>query len=445
MVSRSLRGEIIPKNVILFTDNDVVPCDYSLYSCFNGKYIKQVNRSNPGACVGNATHTSGAGGAHIHNRSSGAHTHGIRTEGGSGSVQATNFDGRQRPVPLGHRHTGTSGSSTANIFSSRGDSHTHDAQNNDPPYYELKMLQKNQNVGLRKRQTPQNTMTLWGKSLASIPPTFINNPAPMSKNAKIVETDSTTPGSSGGNATHTHGAGGAHTHNVILDGHSDHSLSAGLLSPIYEGGQCGFSNTSSASHGHGQGTGVVQSTSPHSVSTCNGHIHDAQNNTPLSLETAFITKSSISMRSSGIEKDVITLWNCPLVSIPDKNQVADGTNCTVNYTDKYVVGIPTVNTCPGSDTGSNTHTDSNETHGHTTTLTHEHTTSGVSGQSDNNSTQYNPYSQGRRFLPSPEHTHPWGNLLPHTQTHTITTGGRHTHVSTCRKPVSKEIALIQRL
>jgi len=445
MVSRSLRGERVPANVVLISSTSTVPCGYTLDCSYNGKYLKQIQTActAPGTCVGATSHTHSSAGSHTHTPGSSAHTHNITTGADPSACFTPRANSGVTFPQKGHSHTVASGSASPTVTVGTCGSHTHNAQNNDPPYYEVKLMKKDSNISLRKQHVPYKLLMIWPKPLACIYPEHTLHTCGYGKNLKVVPTNCVTPGSTGGNATHTHGSC-VHSHTVSLAAHTNHSMAVtGGVSSTASGNACAVSS-SSICHTHAQGSGAMSN-----VGSCNstdspGHTHDAQSNIPASIDISLVSQDSISLRKSGIQKNIITLWTGALGCIPAKNQIADGTNCTVNHLDKYLLTIPNGCTNPGSGSGSNTHTHSCVAHSHANVvLNHAHALSGTTGGASGTQGDHNVASPYR----SPSgHTHAWSGSSQNTgPSVTMASSGGHTHGSQCNKPSSKEIALIQRL
>lgn len=447
MVNRNLR-EAIPKNIILMIDSCTIPSDYSLFSTYNNKYLKTTSSaaSDPGSPIGSSTHTHTSD-SHTHSTSgSTSHTHTL-SAGATPQVFGNRASGSDVLIAKNcHSHPSPASIPAISPPATLGTSpsHTHGAKNNTPSFYTYKFIKKS-SISMRQNQIPFNTLAIWGKPLSCIPDNFTLDSANLAKLTRGVTNDCTTPGGSGGSTNHTHSSTG-HTHPVSIGSHTHPTAFTASSS-----GNQGADNTPSTSafiacshtHSSGGNTGAV---SDSANTNSDSHTHDSQGIIPSYQEIAYIKKTSIHMNEKGITKNLISMWACPVACIPNNNQIADGTNCTLSMLNKYIRSIATACTNPGGTGGCNTHTHSNVISTHSdVNASHSHPLPSTTGASTGPFFgRPGPFSTNQ---PAAPHTHPItgsSSSSPITITVSAESGG-HTHGSIDHKPDTIEVGFIQRL
>lgn len=434
-----LRQKTVPPGVLILKDNTNAITGFTLNCCYTGRHIKQVPNActNPGSLVGAATHTHDAVDAHTHTASgSTCHTHVVNYSGGTGP-QGGGAGGGSGAAYINHNHTVTSNSAaTAHVSTATSATHTHNAACNIPKSRTYRVMTKSTNVGLNQ-SLPVDSLLIWSKTLSSIPSTFIQD---CGLNTRLVKIHCC-PGTDVCTTTHTHTSSG-HTHLVTMTTHTHVLGSSGGASfsiyscyqstPIYQ-----FSATA---HTHTGGTAA--STIPTATTACNGHTHDAQSFIPESIETTLIKVNNVSLRQQSIPRGASVLWDNPLADIPPYYALADGTLGTSNYLDKYIIGIPTACTNPGSTTGSHAHQHNSDCHNHgTTCIPHTHALSGTTGSALGGGGN----SFGLNLGTTQAHTHALTGNSGDGDLGITHVGTSHQHASLDHKPLTVELAIIEKL
>lgn len=281
-----------------------------------------------------------------------------------------------------------------------------------------------------------NVIALWSGTLATIPANWNlcdgsnNTPNLIDKFIKGAA-ESVEPGSTGGNATHTHTMteSGSHRHTSTSHSHS-HGDTPGSHGTHNHGGTwCGGYNSSvmtdddvSGYHTHTTGS----NTHSHTTEYAGAHTHtiNAASNEPAFYEVAFIQATVDAVVTSGI----ICFWGSALSEIPANWDVCDGDVGRPNLSGKFLRGISTNSTDPGTTGGNDNHThtiESNSDHNHThSSDSHTHSTGNNAWTHDHNTNR----EAGTNDYPSQTdsgHSHNHGSLTGGSHQHTIGNAGSH--------------------
>lgn len=295
------RRRSLPQSTIIYYNKalSTIPCHWQLdTSLVSNRFTKGV--ANACACVGGtggaSTHSHAADGGHIHLVSLACHTHGIACTSGGASANADSDSGCTSGAAAGHSHsksTVTISCATSGNACSSSNTHTHTAENNLPVFTELAYL-KPKSISIRRGGVPNFGIVEWLCTLASIPSGFAladgTNCTENLINRYPRETPNacTNPGSTGGNATHTHTDGG-HTHTACTPTHSHGATgSTGTPSGTDCRGGCA-NNSTNPTHTHGGGS-TSCTTQAVTTACLGGHNHGSKSNNPSSKEVAFIQR-----------------------------------------------------------------------------------------------------------------------------------------------------------
>lgn len=432
MPSVKIRSSV-PPGIIILQDNCTTPHGYSAICSYNCKYLRQINTACtcPGNCVGAATHQHCASGCHTH-CSSGSTTHShlaVTNSAGGGDVYTS---GTYYAAAHTHNKASSCTSPTASVGNSS--THQHAANCNAPPFRTYKLMKKSNVVSMRYNKIPLTSTTMWKDTLCLIPPEYGLETAQYNRLIKVTGS----PGSTGGCSTHTHASIGAGTHTVCLASHN-HSVSGTTSGPsatITSPG-CGTPQASGG-HTHSTGTVTVGNTTPCTASSNPTHCHGSTSCLPSTRTLAFIKKNSLSLRETPIPSNMIVMWECALSCIPS------GFGVSTEFLGKYPFGIPNGCTNPGTNANSCTHSESCAgSHSHSCiSVSHTHTASGTTG-SVGTSGGGGIGGSNRTYVGS--HSHTWNILSACGPTISTTSAGSHTHASVDHKPLSKEIAFIEKV
>jgi hypothetical protein len=74
------------------------------------------------------------------------------------------------------------------------------------------------------------------------------------------------------------------------------------------------------------------------------------------------TKQYVDAAGQAIKSKMIIAWSGTIATIPSKYFICDGNNGTPNMLDRFIVGVPTAATSPGTTGGSTNLTDAGHTH-----------------------------------------------------------------------------------
>jgi hypothetical protein len=390
MPSISLRKERIPKNLVVIHKDTSVPVGYDPECTLYDKFLRGTPTAGtcPGGTEGADTHTHCAAGSHNHTTSSTTHSH-TRTSGTfvNGNI-AANQGGSSCQYDSGHTHLVTSTCVSPTLTVCNAGSHTHDTINNDPVNKTQFFLKHNEtSLNLRRRALGHNSIFMWARSLSSLPSRFSKDSNFDCNYIKGVPNGCGTPNTAGGANTHQHDAHTNHAHNVSLPAHC-HTVgtvgnSGGFADDYFFAPSVQVANFI---HTHNAGTAsftnntVLNTCSP----TASTSAHNSLNHEPENKTTYFISQPSISLRYHGLVPGGMAIWVDNICPLPTCYQVADGTNCTIDFRNKYVKGEGGCS--PATTGGSNTHTHASgggcHTHG-ATSIAHTHP---MTGQIQNGAT-----------------------------------------------------------
>lgn len=228
---------------------------------------------------------------------------------------------------------------------------------------------------------PEGLIALWTGTLGDIPPNWSlcdGNGGTPNLIARFVRgaPAGTNPGSTGGSDTHNHTttAAGTHTHSPFsLDAH-EHSVFWG---PSHMHGQTEerevivdygemdhVAYLTRGSHNH---TMNAAGSHTHTLSTPGNHTHtiSSTNSRPPFYEVAFIQAQSGAAVATGL----IIIWTGTLANIPSGWDLCDGGGGRPNLRSRFVRGINTSSTNPGTVGGSVTHTHTISTNNHNHSIT----------------------------------------------------------------------------
>lgn len=165
---------------------------------------------------------------------------------------------------------------------------------------------------------------------------------------------------------------------------------------------------------HNKVTFVEQSASPTLVAnTLMLFAKEVTSKTELFMDSYDSSTAEMQLTSNGDFiggfRGEIVMWSGMLANIPAGWVLCDGTNSTPNLLTKFVRGIATAVTEPGTIAGSDTHTHTSSAHTHTVTA-HTHDYSGTTAGAEDN------WVGGRELNTSV-------SRVPHTHTYSGTTTG----------------------
>lgn len=208
-----------------------------------------------------------------------------------------------------------------------------------------------------------NIIALFLGANASIPANWSRETALDGKHLKGLPDNTTNPGTTGGNATHTH-TSPAHTHTITSH---THQIGGASWTP---NAVTASSGTATGIHSHGAGTSGAPSANTEGDGTVT---LNATSNDP-----AYVTAIAIkSDGSTNFPNGCLLLYN-NLVA-PAGWSLCDGNNGTVDLSAKYIK-IAGAGADGNGTGGSNTHTHTNSAHNHTyNSHTHAGTTANTAG------------------------------------------------------------------
>lgn len=448
MVSRGIRTDVVPKDVILqYIQNGALPVDYTHDATFDGKLIRGAPAGcNPGGCVGAANHTHSSAGGHAHSvTASGSHTHSVISAGPSATEQEETSTTKAFATST-HTHSGTSGTASPTATADCQGAHTQPTQTHAPAGRTIRHIKKGSLISLRQKLVPRNVTVYWKNVLSSIPSEYVLVGGYFDKFIDSVANAGACPGTNTGAVTHIHADTGAHTHLVTAatHAHSGDNTGTGASTGNIGGGAGGILPSSTHTH-TGTLTPVTAVKCVSSVSGGGSHCHGTGSNNPAHVTLALITKSSISMRQTGLPQASVVEWLNTLASIPSDYALSDGIGDTLELRSKYIKVIPNDSTDPGCALGSDTHTHSSSVgaHTHTAALAHTHTQTGSLAA---NTVTIAACNGNDTIIASDNHTHAAAATTGSgTQNYNLTSLGNHTHSSASALPQAKEVAFIQRL
>jgi len=444
MASRNIRKDRVDSGIIILADNTTIPAGYTRECGMDSKYVKQVptGGTNPGCSVGAATHTHASASAHTHTPSSSGHchTHTV-TVSATSSNQQSQFGGQWQGSLTSHTHTKSSNSTNPALTVSTDNAHSHAAACSTVPNTTIRFLRKSTgSFSLRRPHVPLNALVLWTKNNCLIPNDYTADATLINEYLKGVPNACASPLCASSCNSHTHATPGNHTHTLTVASHT-HTVPGTWGAGAARGLVFGLTTLLAAGHTHSIGISVT-SIGGNNTSGSAGHTHTTSSLELSRVEVNYIQKTSINLRKRGVAKDASVMFLGLLACIPSEYLLMDGTTCTLNILDRFIKGIPTACTNPGSTTGSSSHT---HTDGHThssVSVTHVHAGTGSSGGGTGAGCQ-NPNQPGSPVAAT-GHTHPFSSTDCKSQAASLNSGC-HTHASVDHKPSTKEVAIIQRI
>ena len=437
VLARNLRDDEIPSGVIVLSSSTSSPPNFAQSCGFFDKFPKNVPNlctCPGGSCFGVNSHTTPSTcSSHTHGSTPVCHNHTL-TNSPSGPTSKTGPGSGVFGVPA-HAHPASTSGSTSVCVSAPAccSTHCHSSICSQPPFKTFNFVKSQGQKNLRDHQLPINTLIFHDSVLSNIPSNIPLDACSFGKYPKHILNACTCPSTTGGCATHTHGASGCHAH---ASGGAHTHTGTPATNPV--GGNNpipGGSFAAQTSHTHSIPS-VSSSSIPIAASA--SHCHDAGNNEPEHIEFALIKVTTINLRNNGFPINGVGYWECPLACIPTGYQVPDGSNGTSNALGKYVKTTPNACTCPGSTGGATTH-------GHGASGSHAHAIGAHN---------HPPVTTGTTPLRGGSPNNPGVNLGAGTHTHTVTVGCQpggctpattHTHATSSNDPISLNVALIERL
>lgn len=348
----------IPGGVILIWTgtNASIPTGWTRETSLDGKYPKGHGAENPNTSGGSNTHTHTSP-SHSHTLSS--HTHTIVTGWATSASWVSSADGSTPNRDHWHSHA-LAGATSDTISGAI----TYASANNEPPYYEVIFIKPSSANGSIK----SGIVSYYNGS--DVPDGWYycdgNNSTPdlRGKYLKGAATGGNSGATSGG-TSHSHTVD--HTHTAGSHSHSGNVQSTGGTSGTSDYGTGDGSSKSQSQHYHAT---VLNSSSSGTVDTYTGTAGSAETVEPAYKKLGLI-KCSLTKTYEGL----VGMWLGSVASIPVNWQVCDGTNGTLDLTDKFIK-TPDTLANNGDVGGSNTHTHAaSNSHTHTATGTHTHTLS----------------------------------------------------------------------
>ncbi len=232
---------------------------------------------------------------------------------------------------------------------------------------------------------PVGAIAIWAGTLASIPANW--HPCDGSGGtpnliARFIRgaPAATNPGTTGGADNHGHASmtsAGGHAHSFSSGGHSHVTNAAGSHSHTWSGGSAApggtTANNTSAAGAHQHTTNT--DTHTHTVDTQGAHTHgiNTADGRPPYYEVAFIQAGA----GAAVTANLIITWTGTLAGIPAGWHLCDGGSGRPDLRSRFVRGVNTNTTNPGTTGGATTHVHTEvaaTAHTHTsTTTTHFHT------------------------------------------------------------------------
>lgn len=247
----------------------------------------------------------------------------------------------------------------------------------------------------------------------------------------------TDPGTTGGSDTHGHSmtAAGSHSHSLSSQGHSHTVNSAGSHMHGSDNAQellfdqNGMS-IALGSHSHTTGS----DTHSHSTDTQANHTHtiNAANGRPPYYEVAFIQAGAGAACAAGL----IIIWTGLLADIPAGWDLCDGSGGRPDLRSRFLRGVNTNATDPGTTGGATTHTHTEGSHSHnhggastSGDSSHSHSFSAYTWSHNHNSDAIYESGAVHKYQTDSgagNHTHSNTNTTG-SHTHSVGTGGLHSH------------------
>lgn len=442
MVSRSFRKERIPQNsVFLWSQSGTLPTNFTQECSLDNKYTRVVpSCGTPGCGIGSATHQhSSATHTHTASPTTTNHSHTGNTTGATTSrAGAGGLDvGRSA-----NSHPVASTSSTPAVTGAIDSGHAHCAFSTEPSFKTIRHIKFSSSIiSVNKKNLPLDSIVIFPRA-TSFPSKFSLETSFDNLHLK----GSCTPGSTGGSNTHTHNSEGNNVHAITIAGHT-HTInsltnaSAGATAKS-TGASCPTNKCVCHGHSTGSGSYLTNSGSTNSVAA-GAHTHDSVNHEPLHTKVSLLKVTSIKMRNYGIEKNIVLEWVCPLVCIPSKFQLSDGTNGTVDLRCTHLkpscAGV-------GCTAGSDTHQHaSSGCHSHSSTsVAHSHAGTGTTGSFTCGAPCGSIGGSSGAALDK-THSHSIGTSNSPSVSVTLGATGSHQHDSISHLPDSILIAAIERL
>jgi hypothetical protein len=314
---------------------------------------------------------------------------------------------------------------------------------------------------------PNGVIAMWSGTLASIPANWVlcdgNNSTPNLV-AKFIRgaPAGSEAGGTGGADSHTHasmGTGGhthtlgarTHTHTVSSSGNHTHFQGCAPYNGADQQAPWMYVYAGYGAHQHTTDTGTSSHTHTSAAST---HTHTISTNDsrPPYYEVAYIMSNG----SASVATGLIIIWSGTLATIPTGWDLCDGSSGRPNLRSKFVRGVNTSVTNPGTTGGATTHvhtegdytgththaaSDSQGAHTHNFsayTWTHSHNLSGSANSTGNYTTAEQTDSGAGN------HTHATSSSTG-AHTHTLAAGGAthsHTVDSSSNLPSYYDVAFI---
>lgn len=445
----SLRANSIPIDIILpYFVTGTLPTGFVHECALFGKYPKGAPAGcNPGGCVGGNAHSeSSAGLCHGHTASAANHTHNQSTV--VGSLSNSSLAGPSDYASANHSHPGTTGSGSPTVtICNNTYPHTHASIDLQPPFRTMRFIKYTESSLPMRRKVIPNDISVYSNNVTPSENWIVNTTLVGQKFHKAVAGSCSGIGCLGGTSTHQHAIDGAHSHTANF---ASHGHGVGSLPTSNQGsGQINQPNNPRSRgnfpHSHTAASLAITAASGGITVDSSTHQHDAQNNSPSSIEFNTLTKSSHSLRDQGLKEGHIGLWLGTLATIPVTTQLADGTNGTVDTRDKYQKEVTAVCSCPGSTTGTLNHTHSSVTHVHTGNAAHTHPTSGVSSAGNTDNTPCPKSNSNVSATIAAGHTHAINVNSGAVPLSGVSGADSHGHGSVSLLPDSKEVAFIQKI
>ena len=329
-----------------------IPLGWSRYTALDGKFPKASGAESAGVTGGATTHTHASPG---HTHALNAHTHTATSgdsDGGTGSS-----DGGTNLSNKSHSHTSTSGAASGGDTDSTAV--TYAATSNNPPYLELIFIKSTQ------KNIPDDGIILWDQSSAPANTALKVTDGTLSTvdlNNKYLKSAATSgnAGGTGGSTTNTHSINHTHTTNTHTHASATTSGSANI-----DGQTNDSAGVNTKDHDHiatfAAGTEPIDSYTTPLV-------------TAETVEPAYKMLMAYQNKSGLVQPMPLETIAMTVDSVPSGWQLCDGSNGTLDLTDKYIK-ITTSSGNIGNTGGSNTHSHAAQSHTHVSTGGHTHSVS----------------------------------------------------------------------
>lgn len=266
----------------------------------------------------------------------------------------------------------------------------------------------------------------------------------------------TNPGTTGGADSHNHAsmtAAGSHSHRLPSSGYQSHSHTVNSGGSHSHGSHStagystyeGMSTASKGAHSHTTSSDSHYHTTP----TDSNHTHtiNSSDGRPPYYEVAFIQAGAGAACAAGL----IIIWTGTLATIPAGWDLCDGSAGRPDLRSRFLRGVNTNATDPGTTGGATTHTHTTTTRAHTHGGTsnsggsHYHTFSSYTWTHDHNTASWTVGALGPKQTDSGagNHTHSNTNTTG-SHSHSIGSGGSHSHTGAAASslPVYYAVAYI---